>query len=252
MRKRANFFPIFLLVLSLSIVLLILPRSPFGFLEKGISLFQKSIYNAVRSLPFAKESTRVKELEKLNLELLSKLSDQKRLERENAALLDQFRTANPISYNLLPSNIVGASSTTITIDKGSKDSVKVGQAVVLDNNLFGVVSKTTLYLSKVVLVTDPSFLLTGKTERGVSGVVKGLGNGTSLENVLLSDNLTVKDIVFTRGDMDILGVGVPKDLVIGKIASIEKNPSALFQKAKIESLVNASSFPTVFVVMEPK
>jgi cell shape-determining protein MreC len=53
----------------------------------------------------------------------------------------------------------------------------------------------------------------------------------------------------TKGDISLQNTGYPPDLTIGKIISVSKNPSDLFQKAEISSLIDFSNLEKVFVVV---
>ena len=66
---------------------------------------------------------------------------------------------------------------------------------------------------------------------------------------MLSDSLKKDDLVLTKGDVNAQNVGFPPDLTVGKIASVSKNPSDLFQKAEIQPLVDLSNLEKVFVVI---
>ena len=184
--------------------------------------------------------------------------DQKKLQSENSALLDQFETARIRSINLLHAKVVGAPGfvpgisypSVFIIDKGEKDGVKKNHAVVFKNILIGKIEKTTDYLSKVMLLSNSSFSFTAKTDRGALGVIKGEGNGKiTLDNVLLSEDLKKDDSVYTRGDLDEKNVGIPEYLMVGAIESIKKNPSALFQKAKVQSVIDFTKLFDVFVII---
>ena len=245
------------------IALFIFLLSSFGvvrisFLEKLFSPIQSTAYSLFHKLPFVADDQSLKKLQDENINLAKRLLDQKKLQSENEALRDQFETSNPISQNLLHAKIVGAPSfipgisfpTVFIIDKGLKDGVKNNQAVVFKDTLIGRVEKTAKYLSKVILLSNPSFSFTAKTERGALGVIKGEGNGEiTLDNVLLSEDLKKDDFVYTRGDLDDEGIGIPEDLIIGKIESIEKEPSALFQKAKVRSMIDFTKLFDVFIVL---
>ena len=71
----------------------------------------------------------------------------------------------------------------------------------------------------------------------------------TLDNVLLSENIKVGDIVTTKGDITLKRIGYPPDLIVGKIMSVDKNPSSLFQKARVESFVNLNKLYMVFILM---
>jgi rod shape-determining protein MreC len=163
---------------------------------------------------------------------------------------------------LLPANIVGAPSfipgistpETFIIDKGTSDGVKVGDAVVYKNNLLGKISKISDSLSEVTLVTNTSSSFTAKTSSSQAlGVIKGQGGGQMiLDNVLLSDNLKPSDLVLTNGDTNLSGKGYPPDLVVGKIVSVDKKASSLFQRAEVSSFIDFAKITTVFVISKMK
>lgn len=202
----------------------------------------------------------VAKLEEENRRLTKLLVDQEVLQKDNNALRDQFQTTTPKSTQLLPAQIIGqqtilatvSTPTVFVLDKGEKDGVKVDQAVVSKDMLVGRVKKTAGSTSIVELTTSPGFLLTGKTiKSGATGIVKGQGNGKiALENVVLSEELTVGDSVVTKGDISLSGDGTLPNLVIGKITSVEKQPSALFQKAEITPLGDFSTLSMIFIIVK--
>jgi rod shape-determining protein MreC len=177
---------------------------------------------------------------------------------DNKALRDQFETKKPISTNLIPAVVIGAPGfipgitvpENYTLDKGEIDGVKVGDAVIYQENLVGRIIKTTQFLSKVQTITNTASSFTAKTlETNALGVVKGQGGGNLiLDNVVLSDNLKVGDIVLSKGEVDVSGNGFVPDLVAGEIIAVSKNPSDLFQSAKVNSHVDFSRIDKVFVV----
>jgi rod shape-determining protein MreC len=198
-------------------------------------------------------------LEEANLELLSQIVSLEKLKKENAALSDQFRTSYPQSLQLLEADVIGVPAfipgvsvpDVFILNKGAKDNVKEGCAVVIKDNLVGVISNVSDNLSKVNLVNNPSFSFTVKTQNGAVGVIKNTG-ALTLDNILLSENIAVGEFILTKGDINSDGVGIPQDLVVGKIISVEKNPSSLFQRAKVESFVNFGNLFTVFVYIPNK
>lgn len=263
MKRKTSFLPAFLIVLFLSFLFLILSFSGtlkiFSFLEKPTSVMQSFSYNLFQKLPFVSKDLKTKRLKEENLALLSRVADFEKLKKENSALSDQFQTSYPPNYKLLKADIIGAPSfvpgisnpSVFILNKGARNNIKVGFAVVIKNNLVGVIAKTTQNLSQVNLINSFSESFTAKTENGAVGIVKG-GEGLTINNILLSENIKEGEIVLTKGDMGMDGVGIIPDLVIGKITEIEKNPSDLFQKAKIESFVDFGSLSTVFIYMQDK
>lgn len=256
-RKESSYNFYFYFLLSIIIIIL----SSFGYLnflrlpfEKGAAfIFSKSESNSLSKL---------EKLEKENKELLKNISEKKVLEQEMNALKDQFQTTSPKSINLLPAKVVGAPKflpgenypLNFIVNKGLNDGVKVGMAVVYQNNLVGKILKTSSFLSEVDLLSNEDFSLTSKVlnlenNKNVLGVVKTTGNQITFENVLLSEKIKQNDMVMTSGDVDVSGAGIPPDLIIGKITSVEKKESALFQKASVKSLLDFTKLSTVFIVV---
>jgi len=265
MKRKENFPPVFFVFLVLS--LLVFGLSKAGILNPVGSIFQKIIapfqsvtYTVFNSMDFLGANPKLKNLETENLILASMLSDQKKLKDDNAALSDQFQTVSPKSNTLLPANIVGAPSfvpgvttpETFIIDKGTRDGVMIDAAVVYKNNLLGKITKANDFLSEVTLVINSSMSFTVKVLSSEAlGVIKGQGGQDMiLDNVLLSDKLKPLDLVLTNGDANLDGSGYPPDLVVGKIISVDKKASSLFQRAEVSSFIDFSKITMVFVIVK--
>lgn len=258
-KESLRYFFVFLflslLIFSLSkLNLLDLPQS---YLSKTTTTVSSPIFSLGDFFARFSEKGSEKSLKEENLTLQKKLVDQKKLIDENKALHDQFQVSNPRALSLLPANIVGATRfipgiflpENLVIDKGTEDGIKAGNAVIFKDNLVGVITKTSKFLSQVTLVTNPNLKFTAKTQSGVLGVVKGEGNGELfLDNVLLSDKLEKGDLVLTSGDIKIDQTGAPPDIVVGKVVSVEGNPSDLFQRAKLRTLIEFAKITKVFVL----
>jgi rod shape-determining protein MreC len=264
MPKKNNFLAYFLVLFILS--LLIFGASKMGFLNPLDSFFKGMLspFQAVTYSIFAKitdfgSNSQIQSLKAQNVELTNKLIDQTKLIEDNKALKDQFQTENPRSQNLLSADVIGSPGfipgisvpEEVVLNKGTIDGVKLGQAVVYQNNLLGKITSVTASLASVALVTNASFSLTVQTlSTGAQGVAKGQGSGVMiLDNVLLSDNLKKGDLVLTKGDTNMQSVGFPPDLVVGQIVSVNKNPSDLFQTAALQSLINVAKLSKVFIVV---
>lgn len=261
MQKRSRISVVFFVLLILSIILFILSKSgalngPESATAKIFSPFQSLTFSAFSFL--SAPDSKIKKLENENKELLEKIINQDKLVKENKALRDQFETQSPKSTILLPANIVGAPTfipgvtdpTVFIVDKGLNDRVKVGAAVVVKNILVGRVVSVNDYFSKVNILTSPSFSLTVKDlNTSAVGVVKGQGGRQMiLGNVIQSQNLKISDILVTRGEQGDDGVGFPPDLIVGKLISVSKKPSEVFQKGEVQSPLDFSSLSTVFII----
>jgi len=264
-KRKENFLPVFIVFLLLSFLFLGLSKAGIlnpvsSVLQKVGTPFQSTAYKFFNSMTLLGENSKLKNLQAENLTLTSMLSDQKKLERENNALSDQFQISSPNSNTLLPANIIGAPNfipgvsapEIFIINKGTQDGIKVGEAVVYKNNLLGKITKINDSLSEVSLLTNSSSSFTAKTSSSqAQGVIKGQGGGEMvLDNVLLSDSLKLSDLVLTNGDTNLSGSGFPPDLVVGKIVSVDKKASSLFQRAEVSSFIDFSRITTVFIIVK--
>ena len=136
------------------------------------------------------------------------------------------------------------------MNKGEKDGVRVELTVVYKDNLVGKIIKVSDYSSKVILITNPRFSVTSQVlSNKALGIVKGQGGGEMiLDNVVLSQIIKKDEFVVTRGDVNEQEIGILPNLIIGKIVSVNKNPSDLFQTAKVKSLLDFTNLSKVFII----
>ena len=254
MRGRRKFFPVFVGFFLLSLLIFIFSQKG---LANGVTGVLQTITLPIQrySFSFFHSSSGGDE----NIDLRMQAAKVAALERDNQALRDQFAVINPSSKTLIPAFIVGMPAflpgisivDEIIIDKGSDDKIKPGSSIVFKDNLIGKIVKTSPHLSVVDLLNHKGFSFTAKTTATHAlGIMQGTGTETIvLNNVLLSDTLQKGDIVVTKGDINSDGLGFPPDLIIGKIISINKKASALFQSAEVERLVDVTRLEMVFVVL---
>lgn len=249
MEKR-NFSITFFVLLFISLLIFLLSAS--GFLRPLSDSLYK-IAEPLRSILRISTSQNDSEF----LAKVGKLSDQTKLNNEAKALRDQFDSGNLPANALLPAKVIGSPGfipgvsvpQIFIIDKGQEDGVKKGMAAVLDNNLVGAVTEVGAGFSKINLVTNDSFSTTAQIADSL-GVVKGAGGQELLlGNVALSQTLGKNSIVYTKGDVNEEGLGIPPDLIIGRIVSIDKKASDLFQKANVRSALDFQRINYVFLVL---
>lgn len=263
MQKKQNVFYIFIIFLVLSVFLFFIFNLP---ILKPVTSAIQNVFTPVQALTYKTlnsvfnigSNSKIKILQEQNLNLSKKLVDQSKISADNKALRDQFATAYPKSSILLPADIISSPAfipgvsapEDFILDKGEKDGVRAGQAVVYKDNLVGKITKTSDYYSKVTIITNLKLTLTSQTlSSKAQGVVKGQGGGEMiLDNVVLSQDLKKDDLVITKGDINEKGQGVLPNLVVGKIVSVNKNPSDLFQIAKVISLLDFTGLSKVFII----
>lgn len=259
MQKSFGFFLVFIFLLSFSSALVFLFRNnaqvPGGGVFNDIfSPVRRSVVGMVTK--DEKESSLQQENDKLRKELL----DQQKSMADLKALRDQFETQKIRSNTLLPAAIVGMKGFVpgvslpegLILARGSQDGVRVGQVVVYQDNVIGKIGKTTETTALVNLLYSENSTINAKTlHTNAIGLIRGLGQGVmSMEGVVLSEKLEKGDEVLTKGDEDLDKTGYPPDLVIGKIVSVDKKASNLFQTAQVESLVPITKLTTVFIMTQ--
>lgn len=254
MRRRQIFFPVFILCALTVFFIFLFISDTKGYIQTIFSTPQTLSLHIFKLFSLPQENIR-----KENVSLTIQLAKLDLIKADNASLRDQFQTSYPSQKNLLPAEIVGMPSffpgvsmpEEYIVHVGKKDRVFLNAPVVFKDNLIGEVVLMQDHFSKVLLVSNKSTSFSAKTsETGATGIIRGEGNGSIIiDNVLLSDTLKVGDVVVTSGEVDINGKGFPPNLIIGKITSIEKNPSNLFQKASVAPLVDYSRLTNVFVLL---
>jgi rod shape-determining protein MreC len=264
MRRRRGFVIVFFIFLLLSIIFFLLfgrnsEKAPSGVIEIVVSPIQRFLVGSTTAVGNLTRDQEIEALRKENQQLRAKDAESKKLEREMAALRDQFKETNIPTQKLSPAQIIGRRGfvpgvsvpDTLIINRGKAEGIRRGQVVVYENVVLGQVAKVSTHLSEVILLWNPVSSLTVMTSQNANGILKGKGKGELvLDNVVLSEKLQKGDSVVTKGDVNSEGLGYPPDLLVGKILSVEKKQSALFQTAEVVSPVDVSRITTVFVLNE--
>lgn len=261
MKRKQSFLPFFLTFFIISILLILIGST--GIFDNFTSIVNRSsdpVKSGAYFLSLGRyRNQAIENLKKENQELKKKVSDVNEIMNENNALKSQFEASSEISQELLPVKIIGfpgflpgvTEPDYLMIDKGENEGVRKGDTVLSNNFLVGKIIKTYPDFSKVELITNKSSSFTakfGESEES-NGIVKGQGRSKLvLENVLLTDELKRAEDVLTKGDIKENGEGYPPDILVGKIANVEKNQSDLFQKASIKSPIDFKNLETVFIL----
>lgn len=119
-------------------------------------------------------------------------------------------------------------SNTLTIFKGTKNNVNVGDAVLTNNGLLGIINKTYDYYSVVSLITNKKSNISVKINDAV-GVLK-LENGkqvvTSINNY---KNISIGDEIYTSG----LG-NLPDNIYVGKVKKVSLNDTEIEKVIEVD------------------
>jgi len=154
------------------------------------------------------------------------------------------------SLNTVLARVIGRDSTnwasTILVDKGSSHGIEPNLAVITHEGIVGYTMSVSPRASKILLASDPSCSIAAIIQRTRDqGVVQGqLTNYYKMKYLIQGADVIEGDMVISSG----LGGVIPKGLVIGKIARINKKSDGLFLDVDIEPSVNFSKLEEVFIV----
>ena len=168
-----------------------------------------------------------------------------------------FRDRHDAHYQLLPARVIGRSLTPyfrvirLRLSVGSAQ-VKAGMPVVTREGVVGTVERVAAGYSDVMLLVDARSAIDVVSQEGrVRGIVKGMGEtdryAARMDYTLRTDELKPGEFVVTSG----MGQRFPRDLLVGRVESIEKKQFGLYQKVTIAPAVDFSRLEEVFVITSP-
>jgi len=112
----------------------------------------------------------------------------------------------------------------VLVDKGARDGVFVGQAVLDAGGVFGQVARVGELTSEVILVSDGTHAIPVQVNRnGLRTIAVGTGDMTKLKLPYLSTSADViaGDLLVTSG----LGGGFPAGYPVGTITDVKRDPA---------------------------
>ncbi len=163
----------------------------------------------------------------------------------------QFRQENSLA--MIGAEVIGQDPSSwfksVTIDKGERDGVKKGMAVISAAGVIGQILKTAPHYATVLLITDYNSAVDSIVQRTrAKAIVEGNGeNRCQLKYLLRTEEVAVGDAIVTSG----LAGNFPKGLMVGEIKKVDKKGHGVFQYAELVPSVDLTKLEEVFVVMEP-
>lgn len=119
-------------------------------------------------------------------------------------------------------------SNTLTIFRGSKNNVNIGDAVLTNNGLVGVISKTYDYYSVVSLITNKKSNISVKINDAV-GVLKLENSKLVVTSINNYKNISIGDEIYTSG----LG-NLPDNIYVGKVKSVSLNDTEIEKVIEVD------------------
>ncbi len=177
------------------------------------------------------------------------------LKEENEVLRRKLGFAEQQGYEAVVANIISRSVQPergfFMIDRGSKDGLETGMAVIFGDGIYvGKITKIYDRTSVVTLTTDPAsrVAISLAGQHRLIGLVEGKGNGTALATLIPQDEeIKVNDVLVTSGTEE----KIPPDLVVGTVNQIRDESTDPFKEANIEPVVQ-TAYLNIVAVLLPK
>ena len=155
----------------------------------------------------------------LRFEALEAESQRLRALRDNtAAITDRFLVGDIMDLDL------DAFRERVLVDKGARDGVFVGQAVLDSGGVFGQVARVEQLTSEVILLSDAAHAIPVQINRnGLRTIAVGTGDMSRLKLPYLatSADVVAGDLLVTSG----LGGGFPAGYPVGTVAEVKRDPA---------------------------
>jgi len=235
----------FVLFFALSIVLLIVDHQ-----QHHLDTLRRAIGTAVYPLRvivdapisawqwFDQTSTNINSLQlennRLKAERLltnARLQRYAALEAENSRLRAMLEATGRVRDRVRVAQIMSVNANpfrhSIVIDKGSRDGVYEGQAILDANGVLGQVLETGVFSSEGLLISDPDHALPVEVNRnGLRTIARGTGEFDRLDLPFLPNNADIRegDILVTSG----LGGSFPAGYPVAVVESVERLPAEPF------------------------
>lgn len=159
------------------------------------------------------------------------------LEAENQRLRNLLGSSRKFDERVLVAELISVDmdpfSRRIVVNKGARDGVSPGQALIGSNGVMGQIIHAGPFTSNALLITDPSHALPVQIRRnGLRAVALGTGpvNLLKLSHVPNSADVQINDQIVTSG----LGNRFLSGYPVGKVVEIKRDPGRQFAEVYVE------------------
>lgn len=259
---------IFITLILLTLFFFYTDKKTFSFASK-VKDITSTVTNKAESpfesfLSSLKNRTRFNNLNYENKNLEAKLNDLKITETEIEMLkqeLSELKSLLKLKNSNTDTKKVFAKVTlrnpefwnkTIVIDKGTKDKIKVGDAVITEHGLIGMITDTATNSATIRLITDSSkenqiSVEVKKNKKTYQGIIKNYQNDIfEIEGMTNYDGVKIGDNIYTTG----LG-NFPSDLYIGTVTKIKQDQYGISKILEVTPKQNMNQIRYVAVLVTP-
>ncbi len=259
--RRPGFWwiPVVLIIISVMLITLCVRLEgggPFAVARGAVQTVTKPLEGvcSVISTPFRNigasgESEEVAKLEKENSQLRTLVAELEEYRQQDQRLAAMSEFLDIYGLETLSGEVMSTTSgwdRTATINKGSKDGVRVGMGVMSSCGLFGQVEAVTNDTCTVRLINDANSSVSAMVQNSrAHGILHGAYDGTlTLEYVPVEKSVGKGDIVITSGS----GGAYPRGIVIGTVRAIETDSSKLYHRITVDPIYSIDSCEEVFIL----
>lgn len=183
-------------------------------------------------------------------------ADIERLEEENAELREALDVSSRWSYETISSRVISRApdqwQDNFTIDKGTRDGVSEGMAVMTTSGLIGIVERAYSNSSFVEIITanNSQVRLSVEIETEEDTVYGNVleynevDDHLIIENIQNRSNVQVGDVVYSSG----LAGNLPEGLIIGEVDEVRNDDYGLSERAYVRLAADFHHVDTVFVL----
>ena len=216
-----------------------LANQPVEWYEYGSALFQSQNYLLGENQRLTAENSRLRMEAQQSQVQKRELSELKSL-----LLLQQNGLENGITAEVI-SNGKDPSTHRIIIDKGSRQNIRAGDAVVADGGLVGQVSQSHPISSEVSLIIHANTVIPVMVARtGVRSLIHGDSGGITLRYFPTEADLQPNDILVTSGIDSVYPAGIP----VAKVMQTGRNAGTPYYRAQLQPLAALDSSKYVLVL----
>ncbi len=183
-----------------------------------------------------------------NQELQAEVARLKEVDHQNEALRSELNFAKTQTVAALLASVIGRGSQGLSrdliVNKGTRDGVASGQAVIAQGWLIGLVKTSSLDRSSIRLLDDPRSLVPVVSQDSRSnGLLRGGFSGLTLTDVLPDADLKIDETLVTSALLDNVRAGIP----VGKVKSVQSEPGQIDKQAIIGSPIEVGRLELVFI-----
>jgi rod shape-determining protein MreC len=223
-------------------------------IQSGTTSTVNSVWNTcVRYFDLVNTNKKNQQLTQEVDELKIRLQASLRERDENQRLREILNLREKLPLKLVAGEVIGGTakapiSRIISINRGTKDGVKVQMPVVTPSGIVGMIIEASPVSSKVQLMSDVSSSIGAMLSRNLTaGILSGTGTELCLLKYLpLNADIKVGDAVVSSGQDGIF----PEGFRIGKVTKILKEE--LYVSAEVTPYQSSAALKEVVILLQTK